>query len=152
MNAKDTPTLTSILTWFQTAVPHPSRDNFRVQSGCHLEEVGEMLQVMFDPLDPLTLDTVEAADEMKAGKLHPRYPGELTDSEKADLLDALCDQIVTAIGIAHMARFNIIGALNAVDQANWAKFPGGKPQFDRNGKVEKPEGWEPANVVPFTKL
>ena len=64
-------------------------------------------------------------------------------------LDSLCDQVITAIGAAHMYGFDILGALDAVNEANWAKFPGGVPQFNVNGKIKKPEGWKPADLTPF---
>lgn len=139
----------SIIGWFKLAVPTPTPDNYRVQLGCHLEEVGEMLEKVFDPHDPLTIEVNEEADYLKSGKSRPIHLSDMTDSDKADLLDSLCDQIVTAIGVAHMAGFNIYGALHHVNAANWGKFVNGVPQFSPQGKIMKPEGWEPANLVPF---
>jgi len=84
--------------------------------------------------------------------LHIRAPSRRS-SYRSTLLPILpLSSLSELMGIAHMARFNLLGALQAVDRANWKKFPGGKPQFNLQGKIEKPEGWEPANVVPFIKL
>ena len=141
----------SITEWFKLAIPNPTPDNYRVQLGCHLEEVGEMLEKVFDPYDPLTRAVLFEADQLKAGKSGPTPLDKMTDSDKADLLDALCDQIVTAIGVAHMAGFDILGALGQVNLANWNKFVDGVPQFSPQGKIMKPEGWEPANVAPFIR-
>lgn len=141
----------SIAEWFKLAVPSPTRTNQRVQLGCHLEEVSEMLEIVLEPGDDLTIMVGEAADGLKQNYFDPKFLEELTPSQQADLLDALCDQIVTAIGVAHMYGFDIIGALAAVDDANWRKFIEGLPQFDQNGKIKKPEGWEPASVVPFLR-
>ena len=38
-------TINQIENWFKTAVPNPTDSNKRVQIGCHLEEVREMLDV-----------------------------------------------------------------------------------------------------------
>lgn len=65
------------------------------------------------------------------------------------LLDSLADQIVTAIGVAHFYNFDIEGALRAVNEANWRKFPNGEVLFDENGKIKKPENWEPADLTDF---
>lgn len=143
--------LGDILGWFKLAVPNPTPDNYRVQLGCHLEEVGEMMEKVFDPHDPLTIQVNEEADYLKSGKSHPIPLSVMTDSDKADLLDALCDQIVTALGVAHMAGFDIHSALLAVNEANWDKFVDGVPQFSPQGKIMKREGWGPANLVPFIK-
>jgi len=142
-------TLESIAFWFQLAVPSPTTANQRVQLGCHMEEVGEMLEIVAEPQAAITVSVLEAADELKKGVGEPQYLHQLSAAQRADLLDALCDQVVTAIGVAHMYRLDIIGALSAVDDANWRKFINGLPQFDANGKIKKPEGWEPANVAPF---
>lgn len=61
-------TMASIVEWFKLAVPTPTPDNYRVQLGCHLEEVGEMLEKVFDLHDPLTIKVNEEADRLKSGK------------------------------------------------------------------------------------
>jgi hypothetical protein len=46
-------TIGSIARWHQAARPEPTASDLRVQIGCHLEEVAEMLEA----LEPLTHDT-----------------------------------------------------------------------------------------------
>ena len=65
------------------------------------------------------------------------------------MLDALCDQIVTAIGVAHRFGFDIQGALAEVNRSNWSKLVDGQFQHDANGKVIKPADYSPPNLAPF---
>jgi hypothetical protein len=124
-----TNTLKSITEWHRRARPTPTDKDFTVQLGCHLEEVCEMLEA-------LTFDF--------PGTKFPHLPGKLTSAHhmlhamaKA-LVDSLADQIVTAVGVGHCTGMNVELACLRVDESNWSKFVDGKPQFDRNGKVDKP--------------
>ena len=51
----------------------------------------------------------------------------LTESQRIAVLDAICDQIVTAVGVAYMMGMDIEGALAEVNRSNWSKFKGGLP-------------------------
>lgn len=73
----------------------------------------------------------------------------LSDPGKADLLDALCDQIVTAIGVGYMAGFDMAGALREVIRSNASKFENGKPLFDENGKIRKGKDYTPPELAQF---
>lgn len=42
--------------------------------------------------------------------------------DKKALLDALCDQIVTALGVGYMMGFDMEGALAEVNRSNYTKF------------------------------
>ena len=68
---------------------------------------------------------------------------------RTELLDALCDQIVTAVGVAHMFGLDIEGALAEVNRSNWSKFVDGKPTFDANGKIAKPATYSKPDLTPF---
>lgn len=68
---------------------------------------------------------------------------------KIELLDSLCDQIVTAIGVAHMMGFDIESALNEVNRSNWSKFIDGKAVFDENGKIAKPDTYSKPDLTSF---
>ena len=65
------------------------------------------------------------------------------------MLDSLCDQIVTATGVAHMFGMDIQGALNEVNRSNWSKFVDGKPVFDINGKIAKPATYSKPDLSAF---
>ena len=123
----------SILEWFKRAVPAPNDKNRNVQMGVHVEEFAEMLESLgvckFERsvLEYLSID-------LKGGHL---IMDDLVVARE-ELLDSLCDQIVTAIGVAHMFGMNIAGALAEVDRSNWSKFDAaGQPTFDDNGKIAK---------------
>ncbi len=137
-------TTDSIKKWFETAVPEPTDKNRAVQIGCHFEEVHEMLEAI-QPGSPLGKGVRDAANDLKIG---PSSSSEeaylrnvLDDVDRVELLDALCDQIVTAIGVAHMFGMDIQGGLAEVNRSNWSKFVEGKPVFDANGKIAKPTSY-----------
>lgn len=129
-----TNTLAEITTWHQRARPNPSIENLGVQLGCHLEETVEMLQ----SLEP-TLTIKEAtraleylAELWKSGAHYPMI------SDREELLDALADQIVTAVGVGHCAHMDVTEACLRVNESNWSKFDAlGYPIFNEHGKIAK---------------
>jgi hypothetical protein len=136
-------TIKGIKRWFEVAVPNPDEKNKAVQLACHFEEVGEMLAELGLGEEAIMLD--EIADDIKSsGKFN--FEG----VDRKELLDALCDQIVTAIGTAHMLSMDIIGALGAVDASNWSKFDENRmPIFDANGKIKKGPNYVKVDLNPF---
>lgn len=136
----------SIHTWFQQAVPQPTATNQAVQLGCHFEEVAEMLEAL--QINPKEINKI--AYSLKRNPEAWREDlTELNAEQRTALLDALCDQIVTAIGVAHMFGFDIQGSLSEVNRSNWSKFVDGQPVFDENGKIAKPNTYSPPNLKPF---
>lgn len=132
-----------ILNWFKLAIPEPTDKNRTVQIGCHFEEASEMANAIGDHDCDARLHSVAEFYKKES-------PGiGATAIDRAELLDSLCDQIVTAVGVAHMFGMDIEGALNEVIRSNWSKFVDGKPQFDVNGKIAKPESYSPPNLEPF---
>lgn len=123
--------------WFELAVPQPTDKNRLVQMGVHFEEVSEMFTAL--GADPVATALSDLATVFKSGSTPTGQPvvfGDLTIDRK-ELLDALCDQIVTATGVAHMLGMDIVTALARVNDSNWSKFVDGKPEFDANGKISK---------------
>lgn len=122
--------ISTIKLWFERAVPTPTDKNRAVQIGVHYEECSEMLDATGDSFDAEELHSL--AGRYKSGREI------VLVRDKQELLDSLCDQIVTAIGVAHMFGFDITGALNEVNRSNWSKFlADGTPLFDENGKIAK---------------
>ena len=136
--------ISDIKGWFELAVPTPTDKNRAVQIGVHFEEVGEMLQTLPTHHPCLRDDLADVANGYK--KRH-EVNGE--DVDRIELLDALCDQIVTAVGVAHMFGMDIEGALAEVTRSNWSKFVDGKPVFDANGKIAKPPSYSKPDLTPF---
>jgi len=61
----------------------------------------------------------------------------MSNQAKIDLLDALCDQIVTATGVGHMMNMKLPLALEEVNASNYSKFVNGEPIFNENKKIMK---------------
>jgi predicted HAD superfamily Cof-like phosphohydrolase len=133
--------------WHEKARPVPNDDHLRVQTGCHFEEIQEMLASMrgADEYSDLMLDRLHTALTvvaigMKQGQI------KFTVRDREDFLDSLCDQIVTGVGVGHCAGMNMSEAVRRVNHSNWSKFKNGKPEFDKNGKIEKPDTYTPPNL------
>lgn len=146
-------TVAEIKNWFQKAVPAPSDKNRAVQLGCHFEEVGEMLRAMglngtvYSELAALASALKDAGKDAASLQLLSDEVFPMFD--KTELLDALCDQIVTAIGVAHMFGMNIEGALTEVNRSNWSKFVNEAPVFVENGKITKGPDYTPPDLTEF---
>lgn len=124
-------TIRSVKNWFAQAVPAPDDKNRAVQLGVHVEEVAEMLAALGFGNEAIVMDSLGEA-------LKGPIPPPIDNIDRRELLDALCDQIVTAVGVAHMYGMDIIGALREVDASNWSKFDAsGEPIFNENGKITK---------------
>jgi predicted HAD superfamily Cof-like phosphohydrolase len=125
----------------------PNDDHLRVQTGCHFEEVMEMVAVMSGDdeyssqlLDRLHTALTVVAIGMKQGQI------KFTVRDREDFLDSLCDQIVTGVGVGHCAGMNMSEAVRRVNHSNWTKLVHGKFEYDRNGKIIKPENYRPPNL------
>lgn len=137
-----------IIEWFKAAKLKPTTDDIAVQIGCHFEEIKEMCHAMNLYCD----DVVTQELRYKTNFLSYRRGIENMDSkEKAAVLDALCDQIVTAIGVGYMMGFDMAGALDEVNKSNWSKFKDGVPVFDENGKIAKTDGYFKPDLAKFLK-
>lgn len=127
--------------WFEAAVPTPTPQNVSVQIGCHMEEFAEMLTALGETTLAGAVDRV--ADMYKS----TIYPSPAID--RRELLDALADQIVTATGVAHMLRMDIVGALGEVNRSNFSKFVDGQPVFKAGGKIAKGPAYSEPDLTPF---
>lgn len=142
--------INEILKWFKKAVPEPKIENACTQLGCHFEECGEMATVTGD-MD-IKSDCESAAYHYKTNNKNYLSDVELIaqdEESKIELLDSLCDQIVTAVGVAHMLGMDIEGALDEVNRSNWSKFENGSPVFDENGKIKKGASYFKPDLTRF---
>lgn len=124
----------TIFNWFEEAVPNPTTRNFDVQLGVHLEEIHEMLDTLKcdDPKwEALKAVLYSVSVNLKVGT----STAGCIDLE--GLLDAACDQVVTATGVAYMSGADFDKAMAEVNRSNWSKFVDGKAVFDENGKIKK---------------
>lgn len=139
--------LPGVQAWFQAAVPKPTAANLRVQLGCHLEEVSELLDslatgdgVTLKVVGELQMQMSLVSRMLKAGSLH------FVIQKPEDFLDAIADQIVTGVGLGHMVGAQVPEALERVNTSNWTKFVDGKPVFDEHGKIAKGPGYKKADM------
>jgi hypothetical protein len=149
-------TLSKTKEWFEKAVPNPVLKNFNSQLGCHFEEVAEMLNPI-QGVDSLTSELlISAEDAMSALASHIKNNSGkrivfIESENELEFLDAICDQIVTGTGVAHMSGQDIIGAMTEVNDSNFSKFEDGLPLFDANRKIIKGKHYRKANLEPFLK-
>lgn len=137
--------ISQISTWFEKAVPTPNERNIHTQLGVHFEEIAEMLDVIKGAgtsqaaREKLTF----AADVMHftANQLKALEDGidlKLEAIDRIELLDAICDQVVTGVGSAHMFDLDVRGGLKEVADSNDSKFDeDGKPIFNEHQKIMK---------------
>ena len=73
--------------------------------------------------------------------------------DNVEMLDALLDIVVVTIGAAHSMGADSEGAWKEVMSTNFAKIDKetGKVRKREDGKVLKPIGWTPPNLVPFLR-
>lgn len=138
----------SIKEWFKAAKPNPSTEDVCVQIGCHYEEVSEMNAVLNYDVEYMLEATAEEYSGYYSGYLGAALE-ELSADARVELLDALCDQIVTAVGVAYMMGMDIEGALAEVNRSNWSKFEGGVPVFNEHGKIAKGVEYTPPELSDY---
>lgn len=133
--------------WHKRARPEPTSEDFRIQLGCHLEEVCEMFGALelhhswdglFDELELL-------ATRLKNGD------SEVAIKNRVELLDSLADQVVTAIGVGHCAGLRTAEGIEEVNRSNWSKFnqETGQPVFNEYGKIAKGPNYRAPNLKDF---
>ena len=137
----------SIKEWFKAAKPNPSTADACVQIGCHYEEVSEMNAVLNYDVEYSLAST--ALNYQMQSSLYLGTVEELSADARVELLDALCDQVVTAVGVAYMMGMDIEGALAEVNRSNWSKFEGGVPVFNEHGKIVKGAEYTPPELSDY---
>jgi predicted HAD superfamily Cof-like phosphohydrolase len=76
----------------------------------------------------------------------------ITKHDQVETVDALIDILVVTIGALHSMGADAEGAWKEVMATNFAKIEAnGKVRKREDGKVLKPQGWEPPNLKPFLK-
>lgn len=141
-----------IINWFKAAKPNPTEKDKTTQIGVHFEEVSEMMAALScirEQVEDVSQEfySSDAIDKDIDGEVM-----KLPENWEIDLLDSLCDQIVTAIGVGYMMGFDMVGALQEVNLSNWSKFDeNGNPIFNENGKIVKGENYFKPDLAKFLK-
>jgi len=92
-----------------------------------------------DEYSNLMLDRLHTAlTVVSLGLKHGAIKFQVNPSDRNEFLDSLADQIVTATGVGHCAKMNIVEAVRRVNSSNWSKYDtDGKPIFNEHGKITK---------------
>ena len=71
--------------------------------------------------------------------------------DEVEQLDACMDMIWVILGYCYAKGYDVKGAWNEVAKSNLSKIDSatGKVNKRHDGKVLKPEGWQPPNLTPF---
>lgn len=149
MSQKGTPE--SVYQWFEKARPMPDQQTLMVQTGCHFEEIGEMLDEMVGqcPTSVRLLRHLKMSVNQFAHYLKHDHIKFMVKNDEA-FLDSLADQYVTGVGIGQTLHYDIAGAYAEVDGSNWSKFDeNGNPVFHPNGKIAKSPGYSPPDLKKF---
>ena len=147
-------TLLDTKTWFEKAVPEPSRKNFTTQLGVHYEEVAESLEELssyYSEINTLISKAKAALEDLASALKADEDSVKVPTGYRADnFLDALCDQIVTATGTGHMLGYDMVGAMTEVNRSNFSKFDEqGNPIFNENRKIMKGENYTKPVLAPY---
>jgi len=131
--------------WFNKASPNPSAQNLNVQIGVHLEEIVEMLDTLRGDNTSTQMAISTCSNHLSAlADALKEHTSTVRIVDRIACLDALCDQIVTATGVAVYAGMNMELGLSKVIASNWSKFDrNGNPIFKENGKIAKGPDYEP---------
>lgn len=144
-------TITKIVNFFNKAVPNPTSKNFNTQLGCDMEETAEMLQSLRghsmetdEALKAFTNQVIEFANKLKTGEIKVEV------ENRVDFLDAICDKIVTSVGLAVYENMDVEKGLDEVAESNNSKFDlDGNPIFDQNMKIIKGPNYFKANLQQY---
>lgn len=142
----------SIALWHRRARENPTYDDFRVQLGCHLEEMAEFLEeVAFQdvPNQEKLMWTIDLLFSMSEALKCKAAVVDINNRE--NFLKELCDGIVTGIGVGYCNGMAVVSAVEEVNRSNWSKFNyKGFPEFDKHGKIKKGENYSPADMKGMT--
>lgn len=147
-------TIQSIVEWFKIAKPNPSNQDLIKQIAFHCEEFAEMLDAIYCDI---VSEKVKELKEVLMGISDDKERSDnfVSSINRVGLLDALCDQTVTATGVATFAGMDFEPALEEVDNSNWTKFALDEkgnpvPYIRPDGKIGKnPETYKEPQLELF---
>jgi hypothetical protein len=106
------------LEFFKIAKPNPTGKDVMTQFGADTEEVAELFEAFgFDDNCDIVY-TLQAASQWA----YKASANEVDDIDRLDALDAICDKLVTAVGLGYMLGMNVEGAFKEVAASNLSKF------------------------------
>ncbi len=144
----------NICRWFNKAKPAATLEDLNTQLGVHFEEVTEMLVTLHTEDSDVHKAIDEACEAMnKLSQLlkTQTVPVTIKTETRAEFLDSICDQIVTAVGVGVYAKMNVAGGLDEVSESNDSKFDPitGLPILNEHGKIMKGPAYRQADLTAF---
>lgn len=119
---------------------NPFSDQEKFMRACD-QTVGSLNKMQYNMYQKLIVEEFwEFQDAVKA-------------NDSVEQLDALIDILVVTIGAIHSMGADAEGAWNEVMRSNLSKIDQntGKVNKREDGKVLKPEGWSPPDLLPYLK-
>lgn len=139
--------------WFKKAKPAPDQNDITTQLGVHFEEVTEMIASLkgYDRMTQSLLTAAMIANHSLALHLKASTDEIILIQDRQEFLDALCDQIVTAVGSGVLLQMDVTGGIEEVSDSNDSKFDPatGLPILNEHGKIMKGSAYRKANLAPF---
>ena len=139
------------LNFFKKGFPQSGPKNFRTQIGIFFEEIAETIEQLeaSRPEDNMMLIYLKGAIA-QAGEHLKNSEGVIGIKDRVELLDGLCDTMVTAVGVARHASMDIVGGFAEVNRSNNSKFgDNGEPLLDKNLKLIKGPYYSKPDLKPF---
>ncbi len=139
--AGDIPAFPSIAARTAAAGP-PTAEEMRLRLKLIIEEVEEIFEahgVSFEG------NAIHTAFKIINGAIEQIVTPTCNDIDA--IADGLVDSIYVHVGAALQYGLPLDHVWDAVQKANMAKFPGGRAIRREDGKVIKPEGWQPPNIL-----
>lgn len=114
-----------------------------------VEELLEMGGTVVDVEEARQLVVEAAVTDTKSKTQHLDETGKL-----AEQMDAFCDLMYVTLNVACRKGWNLKPLFDVVHEANMRKANPATGKFDRNefGKIVKPPGWTPPDVVSCVPL
>lgn len=139
--------------FFSKAFPEIKSKNIHTQLGVHYEEIAEMTTAItgLDQQTQFLLNMVAQANGVLAKwlKEHDNVI-DIKPDKRIEMLDGICDQIVTGTGVGFMLGMNVSGGFGEVNRSNFSKFDeNGKPIYDQNLKMTKGPNYFKPDLQPF---
>jgi predicted HAD superfamily Cof-like phosphohydrolase len=133
--------ITKTMEFFSKAFPSPVSKNLHTQLGVHYEEIAEFTRAFKgkDQKTQFLLDMMGTAAEAMAKYLKESDNViDIKPEMREEILDGICDQIVTGTGVGYFLQMDVPGGFGEVNRSNFSKFGvDGEPKYDQNLKMVK---------------
>jgi NTP pyrophosphatase (non-canonical NTP hydrolase) len=113
------------LKFFQIAKPNPTKRDFYTQYSVHIEEFMESVEAIGGEGSPLHEELQASVEQLRddaTNQPEDKIEAAYASTDRAAMLDSLCDQYVTLIGTARALGMDIEGAIKEVEASNLSKF------------------------------